>query len=67
VSKTCNVTGEMPWGEFKDIYRRAWDGGAKGCTTFNIDGQRMALLKKGESGEGSSCTIDPNTGARSCE
>ena len=67
VSKTCNVTGEMPWADFKEIYRRAWDGGAKGCTTFNIDGQRMALLKKGESGEGSSCTIDPNTGARSCE
>jgi ribonucleoside-diphosphate reductase alpha chain len=67
VSKTCNVTGDMPWADFKDIYRRAWEGGAKGCTTFNIDGQRMALLKKGESGEGSSCTIDPNTGARSCE
>lgn len=67
VSKTCNVTGDMPWSDFKDIYRRAWEGGAKGCTTFNIDGQRMALLKKGESGEGSSCTIDPNTGARSCE
>lgn len=67
VSKTCNVTGEMPWADFKEIYRRAWDGGAKGCTTFNIDGQRMALLRRGESGEGSSCTVDPSTGARSCE
>ena len=67
VSKTCNVTGAMPWNDFKEIYHRAWDGGAKGCTTFNIDGQRMALLKSGDAGDGSACTIDPTTGARSCE
>ena len=46
VSKTCNVDAKMPWEDFKDIYRRAHEGGAKGATTFNADGQRMALLKQ---------------------
>lgn len=45
VSKTCNVDAKMPWEDFKDIYRRAHEGGAKGCTTFNADGERGALLK----------------------
>lgn len=62
VSKTCNVTGDMPWEDFKRIYADAWQRGAKGCTTFNRDGKRMALLT-----EGVNCQIDPETGARSCE
>jgi ribonucleoside-diphosphate reductase alpha chain len=66
VSKTCNVTGKMPWDEFKDIYRRAWDGGAKGCTTFNIDGEKMALLRSSPVKD-MACTFDPTTGTRSCE
>ena len=64
VSKTCNVSGKMPWADFKEIYRRAWDGGAKGCTTFNADGQKMALLTAGDSG---ACVYNPETGERSCE
>ena len=66
VSKTCNVTGKMPWDEFRNIYRAAWEGGAKGCTTFNIDGQKMALLKSSPQ-TAASCTFDPTTGTRSCE
>ena len=66
VSKTCNVDGTMPWSDFKNIYQSAWEKGAKGCTTFNSDGQRMALLKKTTNSE-TSCTIDPNSGSRSCE
>ena len=68
VSKTCNVTGKMPWNEFKSIYSNVWEGGGKGCTTFNIDGQKMALLKKTVAqNEGASCTYDSKTGTRSCE
>lgn len=71
VSKTINMDGRMPWTEFKDIYRRAWEGGAKGCTTFNKDGRRFALLTssggtKAQSQEPSQCTIDPETGRREC-
>ena len=66
VSKTINMTGAMPWGDFKGIYQKAWEGGAKGCTTFNIDGKRMALLTAGQE-DGTTCTINPETGVRSCE
>lgn len=44
VSKTVNVDKHIAWDDFKDIYLRAYEGGAKGCTTFNKDGLKMALL-----------------------
>jgi ribonucleoside-diphosphate reductase alpha chain len=72
VSKTCNVDGRMPWGDFKGIYERAWELGAKGCTTFNQDGKRMALLtgkkpERNEEEKTTTCEFDPETGRRSCE
>jgi ribonucleoside-diphosphate reductase alpha chain len=74
VSKTCNVDGNMQWSDFKGIYETAWELGAKGCTTFNQDGKRMALLtgKKPEKASEDEtattvCEIDPETGRRSCE
>jgi ribonucleoside-diphosphate reductase alpha chain len=67
VSKTCNVTGEMPWEDFKDIYMKAWEAGCKGCTTYNIDGKRGAVLKAAEPKEGAACYIDPTTGRKECE
>ncbi len=77
VSKTCNVDGRMPWREFKGLYQSAYDGGAKGCTTFNADGRRMALLtgkasqsepKREEPEERvEACVYDPATGTRSCD
>lgn len=51
VSKTCNVDGKMPWDGFKDIYMRAWRLGAKGCTVFNSDGLRGAVLTKADTKE----------------
>lgn len=64
VSKTCNVSPKMPWEDFKNIYIRAWKGGAKGCTTFNPGGKRMGILQQDEEGE--ACSIDPVTGDRTC-
>lgn len=46
VSKTVNCDGSMPWADFKAIYDQAYEGGAKGCTTFNKDGKRMGLFKE---------------------
>lgn len=73
VSKTCNMDGSMPWEDFKALYMTAWESGAKGCTTFNIDGKRMALLTgksapKEDDGPmvETSCQIDPDTGRREC-
>lgn len=73
VSKTCNVPPNMPWKDFKDLYRRAWESDCKGCATFNIGGKRMGILE-GKSEEvdipqpnGEACHYDPETGVKSCE
>ena len=78
VSKTCNLDGSVSWDDFKDIYRTAWAGEAKGCTTFNKDGKRFGLItaKADDEGdkqqpvevdvEGDTCRIDPATGRREC-
>lgn len=67
VSKTCNVGADVTWERFKNIYLRAWEGGAKGCTTFRAAGKRSGVLVKEEKKPSLACTIDPVTGARSCE
>lgn len=46
VSKTCNVSPDMPWDDFRNLYSRAWEMGCKGITTFNAGGKKMALLTK---------------------
>lgn len=66
VSKTINLTGAMPWDEFKSIYFEAWQAGVKGCTVFNVDGKRNAVLVSKDN-EGSACRIDMETGRRECE
>lgn len=48
----------------------AYDGGAKGCTTFRAAGKRMGILNAApvsEENEGSACYFDPDTGRKSCE
>lgn len=78
VSKTCNVAPTMPWSDFKALYLAAWDGGAKGCTTFNSGGKRFGILTVVEPKQevtmtidpalvGQTCELDPTTGKRSCE
>lgn len=81
-SKTCNVGNEVTWEEFKDVYMQAYEGGAKGCTTFRAAGKRFGILNASASEdviveeekssdetvvEGGACYIDPDTGIRSCE
>ena len=66
VSKTCNLDGTVPWEDFKNVYRSAWEGGAKGCTTFNKDGKRFALITEEKAEPESACRIDPETGRREC-
>jgi len=81
-SKTCNVGESVTWDEFKDVYMQAYEGGAKGCTTFRSSGKRFGILNASASEdiieeeepnedetivEGGACYIDPETGIRSCE
>lgn len=63
ISKTVNVSANISWDSFKDVYRQAWENGAKSCATFTYGGKRESLLKA----EGGSCRIDATTGERSCE
>jgi len=73
VSKTCNVGDDVTWEKFKDVYVDAWKGGAKGITTFRLSGKRFGIMSSSdgegteEVTEGAACTIDPDTGKRTCE
>lgn len=69
VSKTCNVGDSVTFDEFKDIYFKAWKGGAKGCTTFRKAGKRMGIFvpTAPQEGEGAACYFDPETGTKSCD
>ena len=68
VSKTCNVGDDVTFEEFKDVYVRAYNGGAKGCTTFRAAGARKGILVAApQEGEGAACYIDPDTGKKTCE
>lgn len=70
VSKTCNVGANTDWEAFKQLYIQAYNGGAKGCTTFRADGKKAGILtakqetKDEEPAE--ACYIDPATGRREC-
>jgi ribonucleoside-diphosphate reductase alpha chain len=67
ISKTCNVGDTVNFERFKEVYLRAYRGGAKGCTTFRPSGKRFGILKKAESVEEPlACTYDTETGAKSC-
>jgi len=74
VSKTCNIGDHVTFDDFKSVYRKAYDGGASGCTTFRAAGKRYGILNAApqadsiEQGEeqGAACYIDPETGKKEC-
>lgn len=72
VSKTCNVPTDYPYEDFKQIYIRAAEGGAKGCTTYRPAGKYDEPLKAAtpepeeevtDKDQGA-CGWDPVTGRR---
>lgn len=79
ISKTCNVDGQIagkgpgvPFNDFKQLYLRAYLGGAKGCTTYNKNGKLVGVREVVEPGEtvtveGIACRIDGTTGQRTCD
>ena len=65
-SKTLNIGDDVTWEEFRDIYIKAWKGGAKGCTTFRAAGQRYGILNVVEEEVPAECFIDLATGQKEC-
>lgn len=58
IAKTCNVSSKMEWSKFKEIYQMAWEGGAKGCTTFQVEGKREGIREVATTEcEGDKCQI----------
>jgi ribonucleoside-diphosphate reductase alpha chain len=45
ISKTVNVPEDYPYGDFKDLYRQAWQAGLKGLATFRPNGILGAVLE----------------------
>jgi ribonucleoside-diphosphate reductase alpha chain len=81
-SKTCNVGADVSWEEFQEVYMKAYEGGASGCTTFRAAGKRYGILTASASediadeteetpedfvDEGGACYFDTETGRRTCE
>jgi ribonucleoside-diphosphate reductase alpha chain len=67
VSKTINVSDNVGFHEFKEIYMKGWKGKLKGVTTFRLAGERYGILNTSEEQEGAACFIDPNTGDKVCD
>jgi len=44
ISKTINIPADFPFAAFQDVYRRAYDLGLKGCTTYRPTAERGAVL-----------------------
>ena len=81
VSKTCNVSKEVSYDDFKKVYENSWKEGNKGTTTFRSAGRRYGVLqavetKAQEESEAESiseeqgakaCYFNAETGRRECE
>ena len=74
VSKTLNVGPHVTFDEFKSIYLKAYEGGAKGCTTYRANGERPGILNETNDEkpvvteeQPVACTWDPETGRKTCE
>jgi ribonucleoside-diphosphate reductase alpha chain len=81
ISKTINFKGakatpaeegHVSFHDFKEIYSMAHQGGAKGCTTYNMNGKRQGIIQERKSSavspeqEEAYCSFDPVTGAKVC-
>jgi ribonucleoside-diphosphate reductase alpha chain len=77
ISKTINVAGQVggegpgtTFREFQDVYMACYEGGAKGCATFNSNGKRAGILRPADTvdeiGAGAACVFDPVTGMKDC-
>jgi len=67
VSKTCNVTADTPWEDFKNLYMKAWELGCKGLATYQMGGKRAGIIKSIDDDQPGMCRTDSETGRRECD
>ena len=48
ISKTINVPREISFGEFENVYRKAYETGCKGCTTYRPNDVTGSVLSAAE-------------------
>ncbi len=65
VSKTLNVDPGTSDEDFHGIYDKVWEGGGKGCTTFDPSGGLIGVMESADEPAGPTCEII--NGVRSCE
>jgi len=75
-SKTVNVPANFSFDDFKDLYLMAYEGGAKGCTTYRPAGKYDEPIQSAKKEvkadqdemasleDGGACGWDPETGQR---
>ena len=56
ISKTINVDASLPYDDFRQVYRRAYDLGLKGCTVYRQGSRGEDVLTPAVTG--SICTSD---------
>ena len=62
VSKTVNVGDHVTFDQFKNLYMKAWKGGAKGLSTYRNGGKRAGILNVLPTKEERASTIFHNNG-----
>ena len=58
ISKTINVPADFPYERFRDLYRRAWQLGLKGCTTYRPNSVTGAVLEPVRPPATHCCSLD---------
>jgi len=64
------VPTDYPYEKFKNLYISAYEGGAKGCTTYRPNGNYEDVISSADVAEvkdmkeGESCGFDSTTGQR---
>jgi ribonucleoside-diphosphate reductase alpha chain len=68
VSKTINVPTGITWEDFKSVYIRAFELGAKGCTTYRPGGKRSGVIESAEEPQSMSDPVNAcEISGRGCE
>lgn len=68
VSKTINVPTNITWEAFKDVYLKAYELGAKGCTTYRPGGKRSGVIESAEEPQSMSDPVNAcEISGRGCE